>query len=286
MKKLIIAMSVVLLSFIFLFLATKEDHMINDNIDQYKETKATPTVEKQRKTEPIINKSIQEKYAKIIVPEGLVAYYPFNGNARDESKNSNDGIVTNAVLTKDRFGSPNSAYYFDGKNSEIICGNDISLDLNRTLTVSVRFLVNKYSNKFSPILYKGWIRGSRNVYNGTERTYSLWLENSGLLHLSSADSRGHEYINSRSGIIQLNKWYHYIGVIDRANGIMESYLDGKLIASVKIRKSISVSTLKPLLIGSSYEKYNKFSNFNGIISDVQIYNRHLTQEEILELFNE
>ena len=29
---------------------------------------------------------------------GLIAYYPFNGNANDESGNSNDGLVYNAVL--------------------------------------------------------------------------------------------------------------------------------------------------------------------------------------------
>ena len=46
--------------------------------------------------------------------DGLVAYYPFNGNANDESGNENDGTVNGATLTLDRFGAPNSAYDFDG----------------------------------------------------------------------------------------------------------------------------------------------------------------------------
>ena len=48
------------------------------------------------------------------VKEGLVAYYPFYGNAKDESGNGNDGDVTGATLTGDRHGKPNSAYSFDG----------------------------------------------------------------------------------------------------------------------------------------------------------------------------
>ena len=46
--------------------------------------------------------------------EGLVAYYPFNGNANDASGNGKNGVVQGPVLTADRFGSPNSAYYFNG----------------------------------------------------------------------------------------------------------------------------------------------------------------------------
>ena len=45
---------------------------------------------------------------------GLVAYYPFNGNANDASGNGNDGTVQGAVPTTDRFGNANSAYAFDG----------------------------------------------------------------------------------------------------------------------------------------------------------------------------
>ncbi|TGO02755.1 hypothetical protein PN36_19610 [Candidatus Thiomargarita nelsonii] len=48
--------------------------------------------------------------------DGLVAYYPFSGNANDESGNENHGTVNGVSLTIDRFGSPNSAYNFDGND--------------------------------------------------------------------------------------------------------------------------------------------------------------------------
>jgi len=54
----------------------------------------------------------------------LKAYYPFNGNADDESGNGNDGTVFGATLTTDRDATPNSAYSFDG-NDYISCGSSL-----------------------------------------------------------------------------------------------------------------------------------------------------------------
>ena len=43
---------------------------------------------------------------------GLVAWYPFTGNAIDSSGNGNNGTVQGAVLCPDRFNSTNKAYAF------------------------------------------------------------------------------------------------------------------------------------------------------------------------------
>jgi len=54
------------------------------------------------------------------VKEGLVAYYPFNGNANDESGNGRHGKANGQpTLVADRHGSPNKAYNFDGKDDYI-----------------------------------------------------------------------------------------------------------------------------------------------------------------------
>ena len=44
----------------------------------------------------------------------MIGYWPFNGNANDESGNGNNGTVNGATLTTDRFGNLNSAYNFSG----------------------------------------------------------------------------------------------------------------------------------------------------------------------------
>ena len=50
-------------------------------------------------------------FAQVDLNNGLVAYYPFNGNANDASGNGNNPIFNNAMLTSDYYGNPNSAYH-------------------------------------------------------------------------------------------------------------------------------------------------------------------------------
>jgi hypothetical protein len=69
-------------------------------------------------------------------PDSLVAYYPFSGNANDESGNGYNGIVYGASPAMDRFGVPDSAYSFDGIDDRILTtqehfrsGNELSVAL-------------------------------------------------------------------------------------------------------------------------------------------------------------
>src|SRR5262252_9319371 len=62
------------------------------------------------------------------IVSGLLAYYPFDGNADDASGNGNDGTVHGAVLDVDRFRSPNGSYRFDGTASYIQLA-DTTLDV-------------------------------------------------------------------------------------------------------------------------------------------------------------
>lgn len=59
---------------------------------------------------------------------GLVAYFPFNGNANDESGNGLNGLVHGATLTSDRFGKANSCYLFS-ENTDITIPNSQNLNL-------------------------------------------------------------------------------------------------------------------------------------------------------------
>ena len=54
------------------------------------------------------------------INRGLVAYYPFNGNANDESGNGNHGVLNGGVrLSADRFGNPCNAYNFNSGYIEV-----------------------------------------------------------------------------------------------------------------------------------------------------------------------
>ena len=68
---------------------------------------------------------------------GLVAWYPFNGNANDQSGNGNNGVVFGANLTNDRSGKINQAYNFNGRNNYISVPFSSSLAVQSEITVSV-----------------------------------------------------------------------------------------------------------------------------------------------------
>ncbi|MEK8132147.1 hypothetical protein WMW72_30040 [Paenibacillus filicis] len=51
---------------------------------------------------------------------GLIAEYLFQGDAQDSSGKEHHGTVAGATLCKGRFGIPNRAYMFDGKDDYIV----------------------------------------------------------------------------------------------------------------------------------------------------------------------
>ena len=64
-------------------------------------------------------------HAQSYLTNGLVAYFPFNGNANDATANGNNGTNYGATLTTNRFGMSNSAFNFNG-SSYINVGGVIS----------------------------------------------------------------------------------------------------------------------------------------------------------------
>ena len=83
-------------------------------------------------------------HAQSSLTNGLIAYYPFNGNANDASGNGNNGTVSGAVLATDRFGNTNSCYQFNGTSSKILA-NISNIPTNaqaRTLSLWEKFTGN------------------------------------------------------------------------------------------------------------------------------------------------
>ena len=69
--------------------------------------------------------------------DSLVGWWPFNGNANDESGNGYDGIIYGATLDTNRFGDVNSAYELDGLDDYIDCDQMPVLNAIPELTLSV-----------------------------------------------------------------------------------------------------------------------------------------------------
>jgi TolB-like protein len=84
----------------------------------------------------VANDEVQEEYLGNM-NDGLVAFYPFDGNANDESGNKLHGTVSGATLIEDMYGNNESAYFFNGSTDYIDCGNGISSYITEDFTISV-----------------------------------------------------------------------------------------------------------------------------------------------------
>lgn len=204
---------------------------------------------------------------KVVQERGLIAWYNFNGNAKDSSGHGLDGRGNGVQLSADRNGKANSAFYFNG-NSYIDCGNNPLLNITgKQLTVTCWIKISEYPNEQKYIASK-WDPG-----------YS-WI-----LALNSNGSIGFVLFPGEDLIspfpVMLNKWHQIIGIYD--GNEQKIYLDGVKIASKKETRSINMSYAS-LIVGRHHNHYGH--RFIGNIDELRIYNKALSQAEIKFLFKE
>ncbi len=196
---------------------------------------------------------------------GLVAYYPFNGNANDAVGTLN-GTVDGATLTTDRFGNANSAYNFDGVNDFI--GLNGSFNGYNELTVSAWYKMTATSPDLQAIIASD--QSGKFIHmqtsSGGAPNCAVYYDNNNALLLNNPPAT-------------LNQWTH-IAIVAKS-GNSKLYINGTEFSSSSAAFSfISGSNL--LRIGSGYLN-GRF--FNGSIDDVKIYNVALTPAQVLQDYN-
>jgi len=204
-----------------------------------------------------------------------VAYYPFNGNANDESGLGNHGIIYGAILGADRFGNPNSAYYFDGLNDYIRVPNHPILNFQDEISVSFWMNIEQFfSREAYPISHGNWenrwkvcIIPDKKVRWTIKTDYGV---NSGIKDLDSQTQ------------LVADTFYNVTVLYD--GSAFEFYIDGVLDASSYWSGRI-LSTTIDLTIGQVLPD-NYCCNFKGVLDDIRIYNYALSVEEIQNIYNE
>jgi Leucine-rich repeat (LRR) protein len=202
---------------------------------------------------------------------GLLAYYPFIGNANDVSINANNGIATDVTSTSDRFGNSNSAYSFNGTSSNIEA-NITNYPLkggSRTITGWFKAASPIVSNEFDFCLL--------NYGNITDPNY--WFKISfyrkGYLDIqfdAKTVSSQENYFN--------NQWTFFALTFDSATNTYSLYINN-------VYKMGGSASLYTNGFGNLFRiGRNKLNNyFEGSIDDIGVWNRVLTSEEISGLYN-
>ena len=214
---------------------------------------------------------------------GLVGYWPFNGNAIDESVNANDGTVNGATLTSDRNGAVDNAYSFDGVNDFISVAHSNSLTFNQNqLSISVWIYVIGWppANTIEDYFITKQLNDGNNQIG-----FHFYIYDGGTITSSkSANFRyknGPSSLQMNSSVQNLNsgQWYQLIMVHE--SNLDKLYFNGSLIGSSS-SSDIGGNNTGNLFFGC----FNNLTEFyNGKLDDIGIWNRALTQCEIQDLYN-
>ena len=220
--------------------------------------------------------------------DGLVAYWPFDGDARDASGNRNDLNNNNAILTEDRNGNANHAYSFDGENT--------------VMTTEDKWLVDGNSFSFSI-----WAKTEQDIPLYGESEYGTEYDNNYLLFpinvhaefnlpnpedgagIGLAVGKNAASVYEHSGwhlpvvlehVAELGTgWNHYVVTVNN-NGAPILYVNGQYVKTgleTEYSKRFMITTNSGVGGGG-------YGHFCGSADELAVWRRALTADEVARLY--
>lgn len=231
---------------------------------------------------------------KIDISTGLVLYHPLAGNLIDSSGSGLNGIGQSITFVSDRFGTSNSAANFNGSTSFIRIGDVLDTVFCKPIA---RFSVSgwAYTNQMGSLAGGGGMFIGKNG-GGNDGPYEFSLS-----HVDSKVYADVFFDTLASNYVRLTypvpsqTWFHFAlvfdGNLDTANRA-KLYINGlNLVGSTRsVIGSIGTgcaNSTQHLTIGSGHPLGNPTipgNQYNGVLSDIRIYNRPLTAEQIGTLY--
>ena len=253
-------------------------------IRRHLETRLSENVDKQQNMKRniipfLLLAALLPQISCVNISKGLIAHYPFNGNANDAGPHNLNGTVHGAALTEDRKNRRNAAYYFDGTDN-IEVANDTLLNFDNDFTLVAWINMAEAKRMGSRIIDKQV--GSTN-YGFLLDTYTADYTGNGVRLFV-----GEAWKYKANSTLSLNQWHMIVGTYK--DGVGKIYIDGVLNAEATSSTITRIVTAKtPMRFGfdTSVRTGQDFDDsFIGKIDDIRIYRRVLSQKEIASLYRE
>ena len=205
---------------------------------------------------------------------GLVAYYPFNGNANDAS-GTNNGTVVGATLATDRFGQINRCYSFD-INNHIDLGSGIHLGGPQTGWSAAVWFKTTETKPFGDSTFLA----DHNPTPDTQYSTHFWLAQ-GKLGMNCKSDVSPAFFVRGTKVLNDGLWHSGVFVAD-GNSKLQLYADGRLDGEASYDPTLNYD-------GDPFWRVNYLNNNTsdslvGSVDDVRIYNRVLSALEVQELY--
>ena len=195
---------------------------------------------------------------------GLVGWWPFNGNANDESGNGHNGNINGATLNTDRFGISNSSYLFNGSSGISILNTTPFSFGNQSFSVGFWFKTAT-NNAGDFISYDNCINSA-----GWKIRMNLPNGNQGGIDENDFDNMRNPQSNVvYSSSLNNNAWHHLLFVRDIINMQYKFYIDGNNVFTTQINSIQNINgTNIPLIFGNC----NGYGYYTGNLDDIGIWN--------------
>lgn len=221
---------------------------------------------------------------------GILARYPFNGNAKDMGPNQYDGDLVGVTSTTDRKGQQNSAYSFDGMSSYIKLSTKVGTGV-RSISMWFNLAVNIDNRLNNPVTLL-----TRDGNPSNRKLFALgfipggWAGDPGKLRfMYSRTTEDIYYVQSNSNFWRKDIWHHVVVVLDPEKGMM-MYVDNVKQQAVTpfFDATDATDETDPYPLNVYVGNYSPFSyrNFNGKLDDLILFDKALSEDEINELYNE
>ena len=211
--------------------------------------------------------------------DGLVGYWPFNGNANDESGNGNHGTVNGATLTADRNGVANSAYSFDGNSQNILLNKNLNSIVSNSITISLWVKIPQNGGGMAIVQ-----NTNKSPYNtlfavSTSPNYHQYI-----LYGDNCNDKAASNFYKNKNTSMINEWNLLVYTIDTKNSL-KLYLNGQFMGEKNDGNVFSNNCPQntSLRFGGDWVSHDP-QWFKGIIDDITIYNRALSEQEIKQLY--
>lgn len=229
--------------------------------------------------------------------EGLVAFYPFSGSFENTTSTEIDPSENHgATFAKDRFDNENSSAYFDGNETYLEIPDNDAFSISTTGALTISVWVSPEVLNFQKAEAGGYVhwmgKGVPHQHEWVFRMYNKDLSQG----QENRPNRMSAYaFNLEGGLgagsyvqeqVQENEWIHFVARYDVESNKITLFKNGvqkdqddlyDATYGVQVQNGTA-----PLRLGTR----SQWSYFQGRIDDLRIYNRALTDSEILELFNE
>jgi hypothetical protein len=183
----------------------------------------------------------------------LTGFYPFCGNANDESSFSNNGSVNGAVLSNDRFNNSNSAYDFDGSNDYIDLGSPSANSGSLTISSWVK-TTNVVNGQRWIVSRSSWTTGAWQLmtYNGYAASEFDW---------------GGQLVGNT--FIADGQWHHILTIYDASTNYRYLYVDG-VQDGIDMTRGCDSYDWDGVTYTSTGQYTNLYTNINGCDSTVTL----------------